>query len=170
MVKRLGSLELFTLEEIGEELGVTPTTLRTYISKGLLAGRKIGNSWFVTQDSLKQFIEGGVELPADEGGSMEERRDAVEILTGFYDDVVEEMGEQFTSHEFILELAHEHQREYIDGLASFKNSQGEPFQALHSILAKKLKEVDSIELLDERHQGKNIFNVQSGCALWRKIG
>lgn len=42
---KLGSLILFTLAELSKKLELTVVTLRNYIKKGKLKGRKLGTKW-----------------------------------------------------------------------------------------------------------------------------
>lgn len=53
----LGSLRLFTLAELSEKLGLTIVTLRSYIKKGKLKGRKLGTKWFISEESLREFFQ-----------------------------------------------------------------------------------------------------------------
>jgi excisionase family DNA binding protein len=58
-MKQIGNLTLYTVIEISEKLGIHPYTLRRYIRQKKLAGRKVGNKYFITADSLRVFFEGG---------------------------------------------------------------------------------------------------------------
>jgi len=53
---KLGRLTLFTIKELSERLNVTPLTLRSYIKKGKLRGRKVGGVWYVSDLSLRRFF------------------------------------------------------------------------------------------------------------------
>jgi len=59
-----------------------------------------------------------------------------------YPSIIAQMGEVFTSHKFILELARQHQDLYVDALYAYRDSLREgrpvPFQIVHGILAKHL--------------------------------
>lgn len=51
--------ELLTLEQTAEILGVTSTTIRNYIRKGLLPRVKVGGRFVrVDRDDLEAFING----------------------------------------------------------------------------------------------------------------
>ena len=55
---QVGSLTLYTSEEIAEALGVTSVTLREYIKNGNIRGQKIGGKWYIPEESLNSFFTG----------------------------------------------------------------------------------------------------------------
>ena len=85
-----------------------------------------------------------------------------------YDDTVELMNSTFTSHEFILTLAHRNQREYIDALYAYRDSK-DPFQIVHGVLAQRLLTCEN----RIRHLGgvasQDIFGHSNGCGQWEKV-
>ena len=64
----------------------------------------------------------------------------VDALEALFPRVVERMEVRFTSHQFFLRLAHDHQREYVAGLAAYAEG-GTPFKDLHHALVKRLKKL-----------------------------
>ncbi len=48
--------QIFNLEELSVVLGIGIRTLREYIKSGELKGKKIGRSYFVTGESLNDFV------------------------------------------------------------------------------------------------------------------
>lgn len=52
------NMKIYTLEEIADFLNVTVRTLYTYIKNGRLKANKIGGKWIVTDNQLREFIEG----------------------------------------------------------------------------------------------------------------
>ncbi len=60
MPKKIGSLTLYSVDDLHEKLGLSKLTLRNYFRDGKLNGRKLGVSWFITEESLKEFFEGGL--------------------------------------------------------------------------------------------------------------
>lgn len=54
----LEKLKLYTLTEIEPVLGVTHRTLLDYVKSGKLKAVKIGNKWKVSEDNLRDFING----------------------------------------------------------------------------------------------------------------
>ncbi len=58
MPKQIGNIKLYTLKEISEALNVTPETLRAYIQQNRLQGQKVGQKWYTTEESLREFFSG----------------------------------------------------------------------------------------------------------------
>jgi len=90
-------------------------------------------------------------------------------LFSHYAQVIQEMSNEFSSHEFIARLAQEHQREYIEALAAYRQRQS-PFKAVHSILARHLNA--SVPQLIVKTGGtidEDIFGDRCSCATWRKV-
>ena len=57
MPKQIGSLTLFSIDDLHESLGLSKMTLRAYLRDGKLKGRKLGVQWFVTEDALREYFE-----------------------------------------------------------------------------------------------------------------
>jgi len=53
-------LKSWTLAELSNELDVGVLTLRRYIGQGRLRAVKVGKSYRVTANALKEFLEGNV--------------------------------------------------------------------------------------------------------------
>ena len=51
-------LKIYTLEEVTEMLQVTRRTLYNYLKDGRLKGNKVIGKWIITEEQLKDFIEG----------------------------------------------------------------------------------------------------------------
>ncbi len=58
MPKELAGIRYYPLQELSEELDVTLHTLRAYIRQGKLKGRKVAGRWIVTEENLREFLEG----------------------------------------------------------------------------------------------------------------
>lgn len=56
MPKKIGSLILYSIDDLHEILGVSKLTLRSYLRTGRIRGRKLGVSWYVTQESLQDYF------------------------------------------------------------------------------------------------------------------
>ena len=56
MSRKLGGLELFTVEELSELLGVQERTIRRMLKDGRLQGRKLARRWYVSEDSLREYF------------------------------------------------------------------------------------------------------------------
>ena len=50
--------ELYSVRELEKILPITPLTIRAYIRKGLIIGRKVGVNWYVKKQDLEAFLEG----------------------------------------------------------------------------------------------------------------
>lgn len=51
-------IKVYTLEEIAEMLDVTRRTLYTYVKDGKLKAVKVGRSWRVTEENLREYLNG----------------------------------------------------------------------------------------------------------------
>lgn len=77
MPKKIGNLTLYSIDDLHEQLGVSKMTLRAYLREGRIRGRKLGVSWFVTEDAIREYFEGPQEQPGtpsqtiSESGSQE---------------------------------------------------------------------------------------------------
>ncbi len=56
MPVRIGDSRLHSLKELSEKLGVTKLTLQTYLREGKIKGRKMGTTWYVTEESLREYF------------------------------------------------------------------------------------------------------------------
>lgn len=56
--KNLEKFKLYTLTEIEPLIGVTHRTLLEYVKSGKLKARKVGGKWKVSEDNLKEFVNG----------------------------------------------------------------------------------------------------------------
>lgn len=57
MVKQIGEITLYTIKELSEIMEISVPTLRNYVKQGKIISRKIGNSYFITEESLKNFLQ-----------------------------------------------------------------------------------------------------------------
>ncbi|MCL4250303.1 MAG: hypothetical protein KJ065_19290 [Anaerolineae bacterium] len=91
----------------------------------------------------------------------------LEALEQHYPEIIARMGKRFSSHEFILELAHEHQGLYVKALAQYADHKA-PFQAVHGQLAKALAKFDTLVYYIGEEPSTNIFGRSSDAAVWGK--
>ncbi len=100
---------------------------------------------------------------------MADQSSDLDKLEGYFEDIIQKMNWQFTSHEFLLRLAHDHQSEYVGALASYKEN-GTPFKEVHHELIKRLRKLDGklIVLRKTDYPSRDIFGVVSASAVWRK--
>jgi predicted site-specific integrase-resolvase len=59
MPRKIGSLTLYSIDDLHEMLGISKMTLRAYLREGRLKGRKLGVSWFVTENAIREYFEEG---------------------------------------------------------------------------------------------------------------
>ncbi len=57
MPRKIGSLTLYSIDDLHELLGISKMTLRAYLREGRLKGRKLGVQWFVTEESIRSYFE-----------------------------------------------------------------------------------------------------------------
>ena len=88
-----------------------------------------------------------------------------------YPAIIAMMPSMFTSHQFILKLAQQRQRLYIEALHSYRDNEREaPFMIVHGILAKKLTQLpELIKLVRRDAPSKDIFGESNDCAEWKKV-
>ena len=91
-----------------------------------------------------------------------------------YPNIIAQMPDTFTSHQFILKLAHQNQPAYIEALYSYReyNQQGSPaqFQIVHRILAQRLSSFpELVTLVHESVPSIDIFGQKNNCSVWRKV-
>lgn len=93
-------------------------------------------------------------------------------MDALYPDVIDQMADTFTSHEFILRLAQQHQRLYVEALYSYRDSvhrgQPTPFRALHGILSQRLHIYPDMVTYLGQVQSVDIFGHTNECAQWQR--
>jgi len=61
-VIRIGKKKFYLVDDLVKILPITSLTIREYLRKGKIKGRKIGRLWYVSEKNLEAFLEGdGVE-------------------------------------------------------------------------------------------------------------
>ena len=91
-----------------------------------------------------------------------------------YPSVIMQMPKEFTSHEFILELARLNQTLYIEALYHYRHTlykdKPAPFMNVHSLLAKGLTRFPGlVEKISDSVPSEDIFRVSNNCSKWRQI-
>jgi hypothetical protein len=94
----------------------------------------------------------------------------IDVLEQHFETVIRTMDTRFTSHQFFLRLAHDHQCEYVAGLAVYTEG-GNPFRDLHHALVKRLKSFEGrlITLRNNDYPSRDIFGTPSHSGLWKKL-
>ncbi|MFA5669570.1 MAG: helix-turn-helix domain-containing protein [Balneolaceae bacterium] len=57
MPKKIGNLTLYSIDDLHEMLGISKMTLRAYLREGRIRGRKLGVSWFVTEEAIREYFD-----------------------------------------------------------------------------------------------------------------
>ena len=81
-------------------------------------------------------------------------------------EVIKQLPDKFSSHEFILAFAQKHQALYIDLLYSYREK--DPFEIAHGRLAKHLNDFSELIVCDGEVLSADIFGRSNKCASWRK--
>jgi hypothetical protein len=84
------------------------------------------------------------------------------------------MDDRFDSHQFIVRLAKDYQKEYTEALYPYRSSKyrgkDAPFKIVHGILAKRLtKHEDLIQRIRPDKDSKDIFGSLDSASRWRKL-
>ena len=96
------------------------------------------------------------------------------VLYDQYPAIISLMPPVLDSHQFILELARLNQAEYIRALCAYLDPVTDealaPFQVVHGILAKQLKDFSEfVVLIRNDKPSSDIFGKSQECAEWRKV-
>ncbi len=51
-------VKLYTLKEVGEELGVSYTTAKNYHRLGRISGQRIGRNIYIAEEEIQSFLRG----------------------------------------------------------------------------------------------------------------
>jgi hypothetical protein len=58
MVKSIGKIVLYDVDDIAKALKMNPRVIREWFNKGKLRGKKVGRTWMITEENLKDFFSG----------------------------------------------------------------------------------------------------------------
>ena len=96
-------------------------------------------------------------------------QEVVDKLETFFEEIIQQMDRQFTTHEFFLKLLHVHQNEYVAALAAYMDN-GTPFKELHWEIFQRLQKLEGklIKKQQEDYPSQDIFGIASTTTLWRK--
>ena len=89
-------------------------------------------------------------------------------ISHLFEHTIAQMPDRFDSHQFILRLAQENQRFYIEVLKLYRDA-GSPFMVANNELAKQLQEYPELINYVGSVQSKNIFGQVNVCAEWEKV-
>ena len=89
MPRKIGSLTLYSVDDLHEMLGVSKLTLRAYIREGKLKGRKLGVSWYVTEEAIRAYFD----EPQPEKEPAKKAAPAIKYIVQGVNDLVSETEE-----------------------------------------------------------------------------
>jgi hypothetical protein len=95
-------------------------------------------------------------------------KDSFEQLEDKFEEIVNLMHDEFDSHEFILKLAQEHQRLYVQALVEYVKDD-RPFQIVHGQIANRLLKFPSLVTKIGEHNSRDIFQQKNSATKWRKV-
>ena len=94
-------------------------------------------------------------------------------IFGHYPELILGMPNIFTSHQFILNLARQHQALYIEALYAYRDipnpQHSTPFKTVHGILAKQLNAFSQLAAHIGEVESIDIFTQENRCAQWQKV-
>lgn len=111
MPKKIGDIVLYSIDDLHEHLGISKLTLRAYLREGKIKGRKLGVGWYVTEDALRNYFNGGDEGDPQEAkaaapagtkrsGKPKAKTSYKYVIQGL-NDLVSETEECFTVHDAV---------------------------------------------------------------------
>jgi excisionase family DNA binding protein len=63
MPKKIGSLTLYSVDDLHELLGLSKMTIRAYFREGKLKGKKLGVQWYITEEAIREYFDQPEETP-----------------------------------------------------------------------------------------------------------
>ena len=84
MPKKIGSLTLYSVDDLHELLGLSKMTIRAYFREGKLKGKKLGVQWYITEEAIREYFDEPEETP-----KQSKKRELKYIVQGVNDLVSE---------------------------------------------------------------------------------
>lgn len=84
MPKKIGSLTLYSVDDLHELLGLSKMTIRAYFREGKLKGKKLGVQWYITEEAIREYFDEPDETP-----KQSKKRELKYIVQGVNDLVSE---------------------------------------------------------------------------------
>lgn len=88
MPKQIGSLTLYSVDDLHEHLGLSKMTIRAYLREGKIRARKLGVKWYVTEEALREYFN--ESSAATSKSSKKKPRDYRYVVKGINDLVSEQ--------------------------------------------------------------------------------
>ena len=91
-----------------------------------------------------------------------------------YPDVISQMPNTFTSHQFFQRLAQQNQTLYIEALYAYRHATHRggiaPFRVVHDVLAKRLNKYPNlVQKIRSDAPSIDIFGKPSKCTEWQRL-
>ncbi len=97
MPKRIGSLTLYSIDDLHEQLGISKMTLRAYLREGRIRGRKLGVQWYVTEEAIREYFEEPQKKSKEKKGQPEKQK--IKYVVQGVNDLVSETEECYSINE-----------------------------------------------------------------------
>lgn len=98
MPKKIGDLTLYSVDDLHELLGISKLTLRSYLREGRIRARKLGVSWYVTEDAIREYFDA-----PQPGSTPQKKASELRYVVQGVNDLVSESEECDTKEE-VLEI------------------------------------------------------------------
>jgi hypothetical protein len=86
-----------------------------------------------------------------------------------YEEIIAQMEDSFTSHQFIEKLSQAHQDIYVQLLNEYSKNK-HPFKSVHSVIATRLGNFKRLVKYDKWiSKSENIFGNYNGAMVWQKV-
>jgi excisionase family DNA binding protein len=105
MPKKIGSLTLYSIDDLHELLGISKMTLRAYLRDGRIKGRKLGVQWFVTEEAIRDYFEKDITQTDTSLTQTKQQQPKLKYIVKGVNDLVSESEECDTLSE-TLECLH----------------------------------------------------------------
>lgn len=89
MPRKIGSLTLYSVDDLHEMLGVSKMTLRAYLREGRLKGKKLGVQWYVSEEAIREYFN----EPNESTPSKDKKRSRIKYVVQGVNDLVSETEE-----------------------------------------------------------------------------
>lgn len=88
MPRKIGSLTLYSVDDLHEMLGVSKMTIRAYLREGRLRGKKLGVQWYVTEEAIRDYFNEPQEKKQAEPSARKKQK-VIYVVQGVNDLVSE---------------------------------------------------------------------------------